>query len=1111
MQNERLVFSMSLPQRIRLITGAVCYKSRSMEAYAFPEMEFSADPMGGRGARATDFPSDTALMCAFDADLAKKVYTCIGNEAKACAPNAYYDVANRSEEGAREPDPFIRGRFAAGKTAGLNASGTLVNYNDMSRFDDTVQERIDAKLISDEIFHNAEPDSVVVRRCDEADCLRAYKYGGLQIGFAETKEEAARFLLAGYSFVFLATDFTDELVPYLTALTAEYKKAYDACARGKITPEKIDMCCRELTMLPESKINEACDRVIDRLITLSGNNADAVWERKVPLGEGEAKFDEPLHDGVALDAARQSAVLIKNDGVLPLSESRKVAVFGEYAKDKSYHASGNMPTAAYLPFEVINEYDIQTAGFAYGYRKGEPVRADLLNTARKLCNKADVALVYLCAAAGEHVLPTEQTEFIDALAASGKKIVAVVASDGAIDLNFASKCNAVLLTHRGGQKCAHAVFDILTGFVAPAGRLPYAVRANVAADGTQSGAVRYPLGYGLSYTSFSYRNLQITDGGASLTVVNEGDCGGYATVLLYVRKKATKDKKEGARQLRGYARVYVEKRGAEKVHIPFGEATFCNYRFSEKLYCIDGGAYTVEIGETETDVRLSGELTLKPYVYGKTDFHSEEEQTDANAAQAFRAFSEAQNARAFYLKNRTAPAGGRIFAALMLALYFDVTVAVLYLGNILPSGTLSYLFAGVLLALLHIAVLVYCVAAYRRHKKLAAENVPIADDAVEKLGTFRELATVSYENPVSAQEAEEAEEEQEQEEETLAEEEEIPVYTYDTGFTEGVRQQIRFRNDVTFADICANFHDYMLGWGVETDLSGVRALMAAIAACKLVFVDVKNKEALPNFLIALGSYFQGADVTEVSPDWKTPADLFWTVEGDKYVASGFVNTLYAAERTPDKNAVAILNRVHPENLRDWLGDIIRYALLPGEKHIVKLNDSTQLQLPNNVCYLLFTEDGCGDLPADLAAASVQIELTCSAAAPSAPVEIKPVSRQAFEELVSEAREQHFLPEAIWKKTDDMTDVINAGEPFGLGNKCILQLERFTSVLLSCGADESEAFTAMFTAKIVALLKNLQMYKADKGDKTIFGIIEKLFGDENLTKIRKALMKASRGK
>ena len=121
-------------------------------------------------------------------------------------------------------------------------------------------------------------------------------------------------------------------------------------------------------------------------------------------------------------------------------------------------------------------------------------------------------------------------------------------------------------------------------------------------------------------------------------------------------------------------------------------------------------------------------------------------------------------------------------------------------------------------------------------------------------------------------------------------------------------------------------------------------------------------------------------------------------------------------------------------------------------------------------------------------------------------EVNAISKSALSDLVKEAREEYFLSEKIWKKLDELFETVRATDKIRLGNKNTLQLEKFTSVLLECGGDEAECITDIFLAKIVPLLKLTKSYAQDGGDRTLFGIIEKLFNEEELTKIQRALFK-----
>ena len=99
----------------------------------------------------------------------------------------------------------------------------------------------------------------------------------------------------------------------------------------------------------------------------------------------------------------------------------------------------------------------------------------------------------------------------------------------------------------------------------------------------------------------------------------------------------------------------------------------------------------------------------------------------------------------------------------------------------------------------------------------------------------------------------------------------------------------------------------------------------------------------------------------------------------------------------------------------------------------------------------------------------------------------------------------YLSETVGKKLDEFTAAVNATEKFGIDNKSLLQLEKYTSVLMDCGGDEHEAVTGMFISKIVPLLKVSRAYKKESGGKTLYGIIEKLFGEENLSAVQRALV------
>lgn len=1085
-KNGRLIQTLTPEQKIQLITGVEFYRSRTLDGYGFPILSLSENPMADLGARVTDFPSDRALAATWDPKLTEHVYRCIGNEAKAVAPYACYHIANRTDPNVSS-DGFITGRFLSAKANGLSKSGAFVGVEIMTADGDAAEKTI-GKRVADAILDAVEPDVLVA---DDVEIL--HDRMGLKCGIADSVAEAARLLNEDCAYIYLTHDFTDELIPYLLSLTVEYEKAFAACAHGALTPERLQARCKASEILSMERIDAACDRVIDALLSLRSRNAASVLERKVSIEEdGDALFDEPAHDSMALTAARQSAVLLKNDGILPLKSSASVAVLGAH---EAYRPTANTPTAVALPQDVIDDCEWKTVGFADGYRRGAS-GGELLEAARKLCKQADAALVYLCVDPGEETLPAEQLQLLDALYANGVKIIAAVASDGVFDASFADRCNAVLSTDRGGQQVARAVIEIVTGQVNPSGKLvaPIPEYRN-----GQPERVQYPLGYGLSYTTFAYSHLQLTDRGATFTVTNTGACDGYVTPQLYIQRQAPQAK--GI--LSGFTKLFLKKNDSAKVEIRFGPDTFRSFDEAKQVFRIANGEYNVYVGDSAGNLKLSGTLTLAEHKFDEEKPESKCREYE-DGEQAFREFTDTIEKRAFYNRGRSTAFGIKTTLAILLVLYVDILAAILVFAHVIPSGPIWYIGTGAVVGLVTVGAAVFiAVQAAKRSRLSKQPPAPLLGEVVEQIGEFRELARVSYRSPVAAEQDEDLP--QDAPTETVAAESpKVDTHAYDTAFTESGKEEIAFKDNVTFHELCANFHDYALYRGVEVEASSVRALFAALAAAKLILVDVKNKEVLPAFVAALDGYFQ-TETVDAAESWNAN-DLMWTLDGGKYVASGFVNAVYSAAHTPDKNAIAVVNHVRPQSVRNWFGPILKYALFPSEEHVWTLNESTSVVLPHNIRYVLIVEND-EEIPPELAAASVQIDLLCSVPkAPGSAVEVKPVSFGTFCELVTAARETHFLPETVWKKLDTFVETIGTSERFAIGNKSILQLERFTSVLLECGADESEALIAMLTGKVVARLKTLNLYKHDGGDKKVFDMLQKLFAEENLTRVRKALAK-----
>ncbi len=1097
--NERLIFKMSIEQKVRLVTGLNLYESSPDGDYEFPVFKLTRNPLEDcAGVFATQFPSDKALAASWNMPLVTEVYAKHGDEVSAVKKYAYFNVTNSVDEENISKDGYLTSRTLLGKVKGLNRARQFVN------FEESAEEGQLVRNFEDVVLSGSSPRSVYIKSpADIEKYKKQTEEGCLLYGVALNPEEALRCFLGGCTFVFLKEDFTEDLIELLKRLTVGYRATYSDYRAEEISLTELDARVQSLEIFDEEILNSACDRLISAYLEMRKRGQEVLPSVTCINTNHAAVFDEVADDALAITAARQSVVLLKNGGVLPLTNTAKVAVLGECAKDYGYISEffSGKATAERVPFYAVNNYEINATGFASGYARGESGRRDLIDIALDLAKEADYSIVYLSADRGEKTLPAGQVELIDELYKIGAKIIAVVASDGVIDCAFSEKCAAVLLTYRGGHGATRAVLDSIKGLATPSGRQPPAIPMNVESGSDLNAPrseIRYPFGYGLSYTRFEYSNLKINERGISFTVKNLGGLDGFAVPQFYLQKQNSdtlfKDK-----TLRGFAKVYVKKNDAQRVEIPFDENTFKVYDEEKGLYRIEGGEYSLTVSENYYDDKLTGTVTLSEFVF-KDDYKGEVIEAVQNSDGKTIKFDPTQEPPEVRKAKKQLSFGLKLFVAILLSVYYEGIMAALAFTDIVAEKDLIfYCVIGALAGLCLVLFITYVAVTAKKRRK--QHYIPVNDvltDLVENVKEFDEIAKVTYVEPLK--------EEPEEEELPEMNKEEIPKEkTYDV--TVDDKEEAEVAERVTFNEICDNFQAFAKSRGVAVDITSVRAILAAICASKIVIVSTKNTEVMPDFLSAFNGYFNSRELTVAGGEWNAVSDLIWKQQDDKFVLSDFANTLYSASKSPDRLHCAVIDDVKADTLLNWFAPFVTYANHPTEEQNLALNEELLLRLPNNICYVLSPAEEGGRFPREVADAALQLDLVLSKCEPGEEVEANSISVSGLSELVKDARESSYLSEKIWKRLDELFETMRATDKVRLGNKNTLQLEKFTSVLLECGGDEAECITDIFLAKIVPVLKLTRTYLQDGGEKTVFGIIEKLFNEEELTKIQRALTKA----
>lgn len=374
------------------------------------------------------------------------------------------------------------------------------------------------------------------------------------------------------------------------------------------------------------------------------------------------------HKELARQVAREGVVLLKNEGVLPLSKNLKqLAVIGPNA-DMMYNQLGDY-TAPQDRKEVVTVLDGIRAAVSKGtrvtYVKGCAVRdttATDIPAAVAAAQAADAVVLvvggssardfktkYISTGAatvsedaktlpdmdcGEgfdrsslHLLG-DQEKLIRAVAATGKPLVIVYIQGRAMNMNLAAeKAQALLTAWYPGEQGGMGIADILFGDYNPAGRLPVSVPRNEGqlpvfySQGTQrdyvegKGTPLYAFGYGLSYTKFSYSGLELQKGNdpeilqqVTCTVTNAGDRDGEEVVQLYIGDKAA-SVAQPPMLLKAFQRIFLKKGESKQVTFCLRKDDLAIYDL-EMNYVVEPGDFKVMVGAASDDIRLEGEFAL---------------------------------------------------------------------------------------------------------------------------------------------------------------------------------------------------------------------------------------------------------------------------------------------------------------------------------------------------------------------------------------------------------------------------------------------------------------------------------------------------------------------
>lgn len=669
MKHMDIIEKMTVEEKAAFLSGKNEWQSRDIPHLGIPSIFCADGPHGVRkqaGAGdhlglnpslpATCFPTAATVANSWDEELGEELGRTLGAEAASLGVNVLLGpglnmkrspLCGRNFEYFSE-DPYQAGKMAAAYIRGIQSQGVAacpkhfaVNSQELRRMamNAVIDERTlrEIYLTGFEIAVKEGGARALMTSYNEIngtyanenehllkDILRGeWGYGGMVVTDWGGSNDHVR-AVACRSNLEMPTPGLDSARQLLKALN-----------EGRLTMEELDTCV---------------DDLLDTVLTLTKSRRDGA-EAEV------AGFDAAAHNAVAWKAAAESIVLLKNvpdpEPLLPLKKSCSVALIGDFAIRPRYQGAGSSlvnPIMEIATMEtMISGCPLVNAGCAAGYRRTGEADEALKKGALDLAQKADV--VIYCFGLNEisesegmdrsHMrIPQNQIELLEALVKVNSNIVGVLSGGSAVEMSWHHCCKAIVHGYLGGQAGAGAMLDVLTGKVNPSGRLAetYPVRyedtpAFRCFPSTERNSeyreslyigyryydtarvrVQYPFGYGLSYTSFAYSGLTVTETGVTFCLENTGACDGAEVAQLYVGCWDG-DVFRPEKELKGFKKVFLKRGEKKQVSIPFDDKTFRYWNVATNRWETEAGIYQILVGACVLDIRLSGSIALS----GTTD------------------------------------------------------------------------------------------------------------------------------------------------------------------------------------------------------------------------------------------------------------------------------------------------------------------------------------------------------------------------------------------------------------------------------------------------------------------------------------------------------------
>jgi len=653
---RQLVSQMTIEEKASLMSGLNFWYLKSIERLGLPSIMVTDGPHGLRkqadnadhlginqSVPAVCFPTAAATACSFDRDILHRIGVAMGEE---CRQENVAVILGPGVNIKRSPlcgrnfeyfseDPYVSGELAAAMVKGIQSQNVGVSVKHYA-FNNQETRR----LTSDSVLDNRTAREIylpafekIAKDTDPWTFMCSYNlFEGIYC--SEHKKLLIDILRDEWGFDGLVMSdwgaVNERVQGVATGLDLQMpadngvndKKVVDAVING---------------VLSEADLNKAAINVTELILKSQTRE--------------HMKYDVDAHRTLAAQAAAESTVLLKNDdNIMPMPVGKTFAVIGSFAKTPRHQGAGSSKIE---PVKLDNVCDcLNEAGAKFDYTDGYHFDSDkpdeaLIADAVKIASGKEYVFVVAGLPAPyesegfdrlDMKMPASHNVLIEALAEVNKNVVVFLLGGSPMEIVWQDKVKGILMCYLGGETVGKAIADLILGKQAPGGRLaeswPFTAEENPSSlyfpgyqktveyresifvgyryYDTAGKPLRFPFGYGLSYTTFEYSEPTIDKTSADDTdiltvkvdVKNIGPVAGSEVVQLYISHKNPTIFK-AIQELKGFEKVFLTPGESKTVSLKLDKRSFAYYNTGLKDWHVESGDYEIRIGASSRDIKCT--------------------------------------------------------------------------------------------------------------------------------------------------------------------------------------------------------------------------------------------------------------------------------------------------------------------------------------------------------------------------------------------------------------------------------------------------------------------------------------------------------------------------